>query len=86
MARNLALTLRTGWLIGASLLALDTASAQGTDKDLVEKGKYLVPMGDCVACHTAPNGKPFAGNYALNTPIGTIMRLKRAGLTPLPHS
>lgn len=73
MARTLALTLRTGWLIGASLLAIHGAAAQGADKDLVEKGRYLVTAGDCVACHTGPNGKPFAGNYALNTPIGTIM-------------
>ena len=43
-----------------------------TDSDMVARGKYLVTMGDCVACHTAAGGKDYAGNYALNTPIGVI--------------
>ena len=29
--------------------------------------------GDCVACHTAPGGTPFAGGLALATPFGVIM-------------
>ena len=55
------------------------ASAQQTDADLVKRGEYLVTAGDCVACHTAPGGKPFAGNYVLNTPIGKI---RTPNLTP----
>ena len=30
-------------------------------------------MGDCIACHTAPGGKPFAGGFALQTPFGPIL-------------
>ena len=28
--------------------------------------------GDCIACHTSPGGKPFAGGLAMQTPFGTI--------------
>ncbi len=71
MARRTAFAF--GLLIGAGFLATPPASAQGGDQDLVKRGEYLATAGDCVACHTAPGGKPFAGNYPLNTPIGVIM-------------
>ena len=39
----------------------------------LHRGEYLVKMGDCIACHTAPNGgKSFAGGYPVKTPFGTI--------------
>lgn len=40
--------------------------------DLVQEGAYLARAGDCVACHTQPGGKPFAGGLKLATPIGQI--------------
>jgi mono/diheme cytochrome c family protein len=27
----------------------------------IERGRYLAVVGDCVSCHTAPGGAPFAG-------------------------
>ena len=45
----------------------------------VERGRYLVAMGDCVACHTQKGGKPFAGGRPLQTPFGTVLS---ANLTP----
>jgi mono/diheme cytochrome c family protein len=39
----------------------------------VARGKALVTVGDCVACHTAKGGAPFAGGLALQTPFGAIM-------------
>jgi mono/diheme cytochrome c family protein len=39
----------------------------------VARGKALATAGDCVACHTAPGGEPFAGGLALQTPFGPIM-------------
>src|SRR5258708_7781441 len=39
----------------------------------VARGKALVTAGDCVACHTAKGGVPFAGGLALQTPFGAIM-------------
>jgi mono/diheme cytochrome c family protein len=37
-----------------------------------EHGRYLVRAGDCMSCHTADNGAPFAGGRAVPTPFGTI--------------
>jgi hypothetical protein len=39
---------------------------------LIEKGEYLAHAGDCVACHTEPGGKLFAGGRAIITPFGTL--------------
>ena len=41
-------------------------------KALIKQGEYLARAGDCVACHTAKGGKPFAGGLPMETPIGTI--------------
>jgi mono/diheme cytochrome c family protein len=41
-------------------------------QELVQRGAYLARAGDCIACHTAPEGQPFAGGVPLNTPIGMI--------------
>lgn len=43
-----------------------------TSSDPLVRGEYLARMGDCVACHTAPGGKPFAGGLAMASPIGTL--------------
>lgn len=40
--------------------------------DLVERGRYIATVADCVACHTAPGGRPYAGGLALVTPFGTL--------------
>ena len=42
------------------------------DKSLIEAGRYVAVAGDCVACHSAPGGQPFAGGLGLASPIGTI--------------
>jgi mono/diheme cytochrome c family protein len=39
----------------------------------IERGRYLVVAGDCVSCHTAPGGTPFAGGAALETPFGALL-------------
>jgi hypothetical protein len=41
--------------------------------DLIRRGEYVATAGDCVACHTAPGGKPFAGGLPLATPLGAII-------------
>jgi len=45
----------------------------------VDRGRYLVDAGDCVACHTAEGGQPFTGGRPLKTPFGTVLS---ANLTP----
>ena len=53
------------------------ATAQGADDnssfEKIERGRYLAVLGDCVACHTTPGGKPFAGGVALETPFGALV-------------
>ncbi|AUA32908.1 c-type cytochrome [Pseudomonas sp. SGAir0191] len=55
-------------LIGVGM----TAQAAQDEPALVSQGEYLARAGDCVACHTAKDGKPFAGGLPMETPIGTI--------------
>jgi len=42
------------------------------ETDTVARGRYLTEAADCVACHTAKDGKPFAGGLAFKTPFGTM--------------
>jgi mono/diheme cytochrome c family protein len=55
---------------GSRLAGAQTATP--ANGDLVAKGKYLAQAGDCVACHTSPGGKLFAGGRAMPTPFGTL--------------
>ena len=42
------------------------------DPAVVEKGRILAGAGYCATCHTAADGAPYAGNYAMETGFGTI--------------
>jgi len=55
------------------LIAAGDAAADPDNYVDVARGKALVAAGDCVACHTARGGAPFAGGLALQTPFGAIM-------------
>jgi len=39
---------------------------------LVARGKYLATAADCMSCHSAPGGKPYAGGNALKSDFGII--------------
>jgi mono/diheme cytochrome c family protein len=56
-------------LCGPTAFATDAAETQA---ESVKRGEYLATASDCVACHTAPGGKPFAGGLAIASPVGTI--------------
>ena len=44
------------------------------DFDLIQRGKYLADIGDCVACHSLPgSGLMLAGGRPLETPFGTLL-------------
>jgi mono/diheme cytochrome c family protein len=51
------------------------------DPQLRREGARVVALGDCVVCHTAKGGKPFAGGLPLATPFGTIYA---TNITPDP--
>lgn len=48
-------------------------ATDSTDASQLQRGQYLATAGDCVACHTAPGGKPFAGGLPVPTPIGPVI-------------
>ncbi|WP_225920008.1 c-type cytochrome [Pseudomonas vanderleydeniana] len=49
------------------------ADLDGDTRRLVERGRYIARLGDCVACHTASDKrKPMAGGLALETPFGVL--------------
>lgn len=56
--------------------------AAGQQSD-VARGEYLARAGDCVSCHTAPGGKPFAGGLRLDTPFGYMLS---PNITPDPDT
>ena len=61
-------------LLALSLMASASGAlaADNQGGDLIKRGEYLARAGDCVACHTSKEGKPFAGGLPMATPIGTI--------------
>jgi mono/diheme cytochrome c family protein len=51
--------------------------------DNIARGAYLARAGDCMACHTARGGEPFAGGRLLDTPFG---RVAAPNITPDAHT
>ena len=49
--------------------AADLTAEQRT---LVDRGRYIARLGDCVACHTGNKSQPMGGGLALETPFGKI--------------
>lgn len=54
------------------LLAAGAARAAASP-DLLAKGEYLARAGNCIACHSTPEGAPFAGGLKMAVPgLGVI--------------
>ncbi len=66
-------------------LVLCTAGASPNPQNFsqIQEGRYLATLGDCAACHTAPDGKPFAGGLPVETPFGIVVS---ANVTPDPDT
>ena len=47
----------------------------------VTHGATLAALGDCMVCHTAPGGRPYAGGRGVPTPFGTVFA---TNITPDP--
>ena len=50
----------------------DARPATSATTQFLDRGEYLARAGDCVACHTAPDGREFAGGRAMATPFGNL--------------
>ena len=70
-------------LLGAAALWLALASGAPGAQTLVERGEYLARAGDCVSCHTADGGAPFAGGARIDTPFGYMLT---PNITPDPET
>ena len=51
--------------------------------EVIARGKYLAEAADCAACHSAPNGAPYAGGLAMASGFGTIYA---TNITPDPDN
>ena len=56
-----------------------TGAAQETP---VERGQYLVRAANCVSCHTAKDGAPFAGGKAFQTTYSFFGEIYSSNITP----
>ena len=66
------LAVAIGIMFKPSIAPIDPPARASFDPQLVRAGARVVALGDCVVCHTANDGKPFAGGLPLATPFGTI--------------
>ena len=61
-----------------------TAASHATpppSAEIIDKGRYLIQAGNCIACHTARAGTVMSGGRAIETPFGTVYS---SNLTPDP--
>ena len=65
---------------GAPLLAAEdhpgpppTANSRLSANELQARGAYLARAGNCMTCHTATGGQPYAGGRVLVTPFGAFV-------------
>jgi mono/diheme cytochrome c family protein len=68
------------------LLLLFAVSASWADESADppgSHGEYLARAGDCVACHSVPGGKAFAGGLKMGSPLGAIYS---TNITPDPET
>src|ERR1700756_2672372 len=56
----------------AAIAPIGAPAAASFDAQTKLAGARVVALGDCIVCHTARGGKPFAGGLPLATPFGTI--------------
>lgn len=61
-----------GCLVLLVLFTVRVHAASPTDQSLAE-GEYLTRVGNCLGCHTAKGGIPFAGGRQLTTAFGTFV-------------
>jgi alcohol dehydrogenase (quinone), cytochrome c subunit len=61
-------------VFGALILLCTGATPAAADpvNPPLSDGEYLARAADCVACHSIPGGKAFAGGLKMGTPLGAI--------------
>ncbi|MGU7782093.1 c-type cytochrome [Burkholderia sp. PU8-34] len=77
------LAIAIGIMVEPSIAPIEPPAPTAFDPQLVRAGARIVALGDCIVCHTAKDGKPFAGGLPLATPFGTIYA---TNITPDPDT
>ncbi len=67
----------------AEIAPVEPAPRSSFPASLVARGAHLAATGDCIACHTAPQGRAYAGGYPLQTPFGILYG---TNITPDPET
>jgi len=70
-------------ILCSALLLLGASSPARADEAAPSKGEYVARAGDCVACHSVPGGKAFAGGLKMGSPVGNIYS---TNITPDPET
>ena len=70
-------------ILAAAIACCSFAALAEAQTAQVARGEYLARAGDCISCHTAAGGAPFAGGYRLNTPFGYLLT---PNITPEPET
>jgi len=74
------------YLLAATALLMANAAwaaDPSADPQLIQRGEYLSRAGDCMACHTVKDGKPYVGGLGIASPLGTIYS---TNITPDKHT
>lgn len=66
-----------------AIAAQPASATPPEDAQLIARGARLAEAGDCMYCHTAQHGEPFAGGLPINTPFGAIYS---TNITPDPQT
>jgi alcohol dehydrogenase (quinone), cytochrome c subunit len=71
-------------ILSAMVLVLAGAQfARADEEGKYDKGEYVARAADCVACHSVPSGKAFAGGLKMGSPLGVIYT---TNITPDPET
>lgn len=70
-------------LIGQGPAAEEAPGPAGSRPEQQARGAYLARAGNCMGCHTAQDGQPYAGGRNLSTPFGTFLT---PNITPDPET
>jgi mono/diheme cytochrome c family protein len=80
---GVALACAIGYAWQPAIPPLSTLAPTWADEARLVRGEQVAELGDCMYCHTAERGEPFAGGMPLNTPFGVIYS---TNITPDPET
>ncbi|MBF6638649.1 cytochrome c [Rouxiella silvae] len=58
--------------LASSVLSYAAFADTGNNSALIKQGEYVARTGDCMACHTVGNAKPYSGGLGIKSPFGII--------------